>query len=96
MATMRLMPPSGNFNNPITVNGRTYTCAAGSTLDVPDFDAAVMQANGWTITASGGSGATSARPAKPTVNLQYHDTTLGKIVIWNGKNWIDFSSGAAV
>jgi len=96
MATMRLMPPSGNFNNPINVNGRIYSCAANATLDVPDFDAAILQANGWTVTAAGGSGVTTARPAKPTINMQFHDTTLGKIVIWDGKNWRDYSSGAAV
>lgn len=90
----RLMPPSSGFHNPITVNGRVYSCAANGTLDVPDFDAAVMLSNGWTVTAAGGSGATAVRPVNPKLNTQFHDTTLGKIVIWDGKNWRDFSSGA--
>lgn len=94
MATLRLMPPSSGFGNPISVNGRLYSCSANATIDVPDFDAAVMQANGWTATAAGGSGATATRPTNPKLNMQFHDTTLGKIIIWDGKNWRDYSSGA--
>ena len=33
----------------ITVNGRTYTCAVGSSIQVPDFDALALSANGWGI-----------------------------------------------
>lgn len=93
---MRLMPPSTGLHNPITVNGRRYACAANSTVDVPDFDGSVMISNGWVSTASGGSGATVQRPVNPPINTQFHDTTLGKIVSWDGKNWRDYTSGAAI
>jgi len=57
--TIIVAPPADGRSNSITVNGRTYTCAIGSTIDVPDFDAEVMGANGWLIIdtrAGGGSG----------------------------------------
>ncbi|WP_271024967.1 hypothetical protein [Rhizobium sp. RCAM05973] len=94
--TMRLMPPSNGFNNPITINGRKYTCVADSTVDVPDHDAQVMLANGWIATAGGGAAATASRPVNPPVGTTFHDTTLGKIIVWDGKKWRDYSSGAAV
>ena len=94
--TMRLMPPSNGFNNPITVNGRKYTCVADSTIDVPDADGQIMLANGWVTTAIGGANVTAARPVNPSINTQFHDTTLGKIIVWDGKKWRDYSTGAAV
>jgi len=47
MATMQMIPPLFG-NNSITVDGRTYSSPLGSQIPVPDFDAAVLQANGWT------------------------------------------------
>lgn len=94
--TMRLMPPSTGLNNPITVNGRKYTCIVDSTIDVPDHDGAIMRANGWVATAGGGADVTTARPTNPSIGTTFHDTTLGKIVVWDGKKWRDYSSGAAV
>ena len=68
MAVHLMLPPSsGNQYNPITVNGRTYSCAIGSVCTVPnDGDAAEMQANGWTMMlGTTGAGPSSARPTNP-------------------------------
>lgn len=94
MATVRLLPPASGPNSH-TVNGRTYVAAIGSTLDVPDFDASVLQANGWTAVA-GTVGATAARPLNPPKGTQFHDTTLNKVITWDGKAWRDPASGVAV
>jgi ABC-type antimicrobial peptide transport system permease subunit len=41
------------------------------------------------------SGATAQRTANPTAGLPFFDTTLGKIVWWNGSHWVD-ATGASV
>lgn len=94
--TTRVMPPADGLHGSIVVNGRSYTCAAGSTIDVPDQDAKVMSANGWTVAAEGGVGATATRPASPTKGQTFHDTTLGYTIVWDGKAWRNPASGAAV
>ena len=96
MTTHRLIPPGGPGTNPITVNGRTYSCAAGSTIDVPDFDAQVLMANGWSTAAAGGAGLTANRPANPTKGMQFHDTTLNSTVVYDGRTWRNPKTGAAV
>lgn len=96
MTLIRLFPPPDGNHPTIAVNGRTYTCAQGATVDVPDFDANVMMANGWTRAASGGVGATTARPANPSNGMQFHDTTLGYTIVWEGKAWRNPATGAAV
>lgn len=93
--THRLMPPSSGSTT-ISANGRTWTCAVGSTIDVPDQDMAVMTANGWLSAAPGGCGATASRPATPAKGLMFHDTTLGYNVIHDGKTWRNPTSGASV
>jgi hypothetical protein len=99
--TIRLMPPANSsLQNPITVNGRTYVCASGGTIDVPDFDAYLLQANGWTPAAGGGTG--SVRPtAMPNGQplkrgTTFNDTTIGKIIMWDGAVWRDHTTGALV
>lgn len=94
--TMRIMPPADGLHGSITVNGRSYSCALGATIDVPDQDGQVMTHNGWTVSATGGAGATVARPANPFKNQQFHDTTLGFNIVWDGKAWRNPTSGAAV
>lgn len=69
MSTWTVTPPANVTS--ITVNGRTYTCAAGASIAVVSFDAAVMCANGWERVAVGGlaavalSGAYSDLSGKP-------------------------------
>lgn len=96
MMTHRLLPPADGNHPSITVNGRSYTCQLGATIDVPDQDAAVMTANGWTTASIGGAGATTARPASPVKGAEFHDATLGYTVKFDGKVWRNPTSGAAV
>ena len=96
MTTTRVLPPNTSGIDTITVNGRTYSASAGGFLDVPDFDAAVMLANGWVRGALGGSGATSARPIKPPFNTVFMDTSLSLLIVWDGKVWRNKITGAAV
>jgi hypothetical protein len=101
--TTRMLPPVLPLTSAmqkITVNGRSYSAAAGSYLDVPDTDAVGLQANGWTLVALVGT--TAARPTGTLgVNSQragtlYLDTTLTKFIISDGVNWRDPTSGTAV
>ena len=63
MTTMVTVTPGSPYRTTITVTGRrTYTCAYGSTIQVPDFDAAEMLANGW-------SGATMPQQTAATANV---------------------------
>ena len=105
MTTMRLLPPIAPGRQTISVNGRSHTCQIGSTIDVPDFDAGVMCANGWTSPGPvRGSGATSARPATfPSgtafaipPGFTWLDTTLGYIIVWDGATWRNPATAAAV
>jgi hypothetical protein len=89
-----VMPPANGAST--TINGRTYTCAAGGTLTVPDFDSNILTANGWSIAAAGGAAPTSQRPANPSKNLTFFDTTLGIIIQYDGKVWRNPTTGAAV
>lgn len=44
---MLVSPPIDGSRNPITVNGRAYSCVVGQTITVPDQDGFLMRANGW-------------------------------------------------
>lgn len=95
MATMRMVPPApGQGANPCTVNGRTYTAAAGVLIDVPDFDAFVLEANGWI--GANTVGTTAARPTNPKKRDRYNDTTLGYVIVWDGGTWRNLTTGAAI
>jgi hypothetical protein len=96
--TMRMMPPASGLRPSILVNGRTYTCALGATIDVPDCDGFIMSANGWTEAANGaGSGTTAQRPSAVTAGkgTPFFDTTLGKVIRSDGMAWRDPNNGAA-
>ena len=95
MNTNRLIPPSTAFNNPMTANGHQYSCVAGSTIDVPDFDAAVLLANGWVNAINGSVGTTAQRPTRSLLGTNYLDTTISAVVVWDGKTWRDAITGAA-
>lgn len=95
MANIRMMPPSSGATSH-TVNGRTYSAVVGTSLDVPDFDALVLQANGWTAAASGGVGVTAQRPVNPVKGTQFHDTTLGATITYDGKVWRNPANAAVV
>jgi hypothetical protein len=95
MPNIRVLPPD---SNPVTtiVNGRAYSTTGGNPLDVPDFDALVLKANGWHISAVGGVGATTVRPANPTKNTRFADTSLGVEITFDGRNWRNSITGAIV
>jgi hypothetical protein len=94
-----LGPANAQFQT-MTFNGRTYAAGAGQPLDVPDFDARTLNANGWVFVAA--SGPTSARPTgelgpySATEGVSFFDTTLGYVVVFAGVSWRNPSTGAAV
>lgn len=95
--TMRIMPPADGLRPAIKVNGRDYSCPLGSTIDVPDQDGLIMEANGWTSAAAGqGAGSTAARPASPAKGQEFHDISLGFNIKFDGKTWRNPTSGAVV
>jgi hypothetical protein len=78
--------PSATAPTTVNIEGRVYTLAVGSApIVVPDFDAAILQANGWLVAAKDGAGTTAQRPAAnpatgtpaPRIGYEYWDTTLG-------------------
>jgi hypothetical protein len=86
--TLSFSPPQTG-----TANGRAYTCAVGSSIDVADFDARQLGAAGWTKVAL--SGPTSARPTSATTSapyiagagFHYYDTTISQWIIFDGQAW---------
>lgn len=94
--TLRVLPPSAAAKT-TAANGRTYTCAAASYLDVPDQDALILEANGWIIVALMGVGTTAQRPTTGLqTGRQYFDTTLGYVIVWTGASWVDPANGNVV
>lgn len=49
MAFISMYPPS-RAHLSITINNRAYTSIGGAAVEVEDFDAPVLEANGWTTT----------------------------------------------
>ncbi len=94
MPNLRVYPPNTSGTATITVNGRTYSTTNGAAIDVPDFDALIIAANGWSLSAPDGAGATSARPANPQKGAKFADTTLGVPVVFDGKVWRNKITGA--
>jgi len=94
MPLNRMIPPDGGAT--LVTNGRTYTAAAGGFVDAPDFDARILSANGWTHSAPGGVGTTANRPTNPRKGDSFNDNTLGYNIKFNGKNWVNPSTGAVV
>lgn len=100
----RLLPPANVAQQTIRANGRTYSAAPGQFLDVQDFDAAVLEANGWIFVAL--SGPTASRPngtvsslSTPNpvfASLRYFDTDLGKVIAHDGATWRDPANGNTV
>jgi hypothetical protein len=99
----RMLPPPAVGKQTIVANGRTYSAATGAVVDVPDFDAPILGANGWITCAP--SGTTAQRPTinpntnPPYVaapNFEYFDTTLSKLIFFDGQAWRDPATGTAV
>lgn len=47
MPTKQMIPPSNGLHDAISFLGRRYASAHGSAVAVPDFDASILEANGW-------------------------------------------------
>lgn len=111
--TIRMCPSNGTaaqVTNGVVVtasfNGRSYSCAVGSTIDVPEFDVAALVSRGFMRLDT--SGPTSQRPTYPRnansdariasspVGYQYVDTTLGVSIRFNGAAWVNAATGAIV
>ena len=108
-AVQRMLPgEAGNGNamqaRTCAVNGRTYAYASGTTVDAPACDAYELEANGWFRCGGykcAGVGTTAQRTALATAGMTpgmtYLDTTLGYIVVFDGKaTWRNPITGAAV
>jgi hypothetical protein len=108
----RLLPPSdgqhSTFSIPDTTvvpaQTRTYSCALGSAIDVPDADAALMIGNGWQPLTYGATvGPSLARPAvnrglkyPSDVGRIFVDTDVVAVIVFDGQCWRNFLTGAAV
>lgn len=92
--TIRLFPKSSGASH--AASGRQYSAQPGSFVDVPDHDAAVLQANGWMPAAVGKVGITSQRPtpALAARGETFIDTTVPAVVLWDGVNWRNVLTGA--
>jgi len=86
---VRMIPTKRRPNGEnITVRGRVYTNTWDSVVDVPDFDAAVLGANGWLWVCLVGTTAqrpvsTSQFPNQIYRAMYYYDTTLSKMIIFD-------------
>jgi hypothetical protein len=92
----RMLPPAAVGQQTQTINGRRYSAAPGNAVDVPDMDAPTLGANGWITCAP--SGTTAQRPTTnpntnpPYVaapNFEFYDTTISKLIFWDGATWRD-------
>jgi hypothetical protein len=97
-----MLPPVSVGQQSQTINGRVYSATPGAAVDVPDMDAPVLGANGWIACAP--SGTTAQRPTTnpntnpPYVaapNFEFYDTTISKLIFWDGATWRD-PTGSAV
>jgi len=100
---IRMLPPVAVPASSIVVYGRSYVAAPGAFLDVVSGDAAVLGANGWT--AVGPVGPTASRPTLNAAGGPYLvaargmifvDTTLAKVIQFDGAVWRDPTTGGAV
>jgi hypothetical protein len=106
MPNYRMLPPAivnggaVTSQQSMTVNGRTYTGAPGAVLDVPDMDGAVLAANGWIRVAASGTTAqrptSTSAPFRAAPDARYFDTSLGKLIVYDGVTWRDPATGSAV
>jgi hypothetical protein len=83
--------------NPFTIPGTTrkYAVASGATIDVPDFDAAILASQGW-IVLTKNVVTTANRPVNAPAGTRIFDSTLGTSVVSDGKgNWLDHAAGTS-
>jgi hypothetical protein len=100
LSTIRLLPPTNAQQQTIVANGRSYSSTPGHVVDVLDFDATVLTANGWLRVAQ--SGTTAQRPASSQANgfaaapgTPFYDTTVGALLMYDGSAWRSPVDGAS-
>ena len=102
MTQVRVLSPA-SAGSPVAVFGRSYQQQPGTVLDVSASDASALAANGWFHLAL--SGATAQRPTQSVVlagvdglhaGKLYLDTTLGRLIVFDGIVWRDPATGALV
>jgi hypothetical protein len=100
LPTIRLLPPTNAQQQTIVANGRSYSSTPGHVVDVLDFDATVLTANGWLRVAQ--SGTTAQRPTSSQGNgfvaasgTTFFDTTVGTLLIFDGAAWRSPVDGAS-
>jgi hypothetical protein len=101
-----MLPPAIVNGGPITsqtsmvANGRTYAGSPGTVMDIPDQDAQVLAANGWVKVAASGTTAqrpgSNSAPFRAAPEAKYYDTSLGKLIVFDGVTWRDPATGSAV
>ena len=96
---MKRMLPSST-TKVAKVNGRTNNPSAGTTVDYDNHDASQLSANGWFDVCGNDSVGTGTTAQRPTTGLvvtsKYLDSTLGYIIVFDGANWRNPATGAAV
>ena len=101
MTTVRVLPPVDVRYQATSANGRSYTSTPGHVLDVLESDAAVLTANNWLYVAQ--SGTSAQRPTSSLGNgstaatgARYFDTTVGALIMFDGKTWRSLVDGSSV
>ncbi|HVC37506.1 MAG TPA: hypothetical protein VNF46_03790 [Gammaproteobacteria bacterium] len=101
MITVRLLPSINPGVQTRTAFGRTYSGTPGQVFDVILGDAAVLEGAGWNRITFSGSTAdrptstvpATLQPVPLSTGLLYLDTTLGKVIVYDGIAWRDVVTG---
>lgn len=102
---IRLLPPvDARYQTIALSGGRSITAAPGATVDVMESDAISLASNSWIRVAP--SGTTAQRPGNTlpvagsatvlSTGMHYLDTSLGKLIVWDGQAWRDPATGNSV
>ncbi|MGH8293574.1 MAG: hypothetical protein ACRESA_08910 [Gammaproteobacteria bacterium] len=101
--TTRVLPAITTAQQAVTVNGRKYNAQPGTAIDAPDGDADVLGANGWIRVCP--SGTSAQRPTGSgviggtgvvTAGSLFFDSTLGFVIVFDGKSWRNPATGVAI
>jgi hypothetical protein len=87
--------------NPADPSRRIYTAGPGQTIDAagpPDGDAAVLGSQGFGLVGPSGTTAlrNSLAPGYFKAGTLFVDTTLGRVIMFDGNAWRDVVNGNAV
>lgn len=97
MTQFRVMPNAA-LRSPIVVSGLSFDPNTSKLLDTDDHIALALQGAGWARLLP--TGTTSQRPSKAPIETQrdalYIDTTIGRVIAWDGQDWRDVLTGDAV